>query len=52
MKLNNSEENVKRIDYDRKINAEKIKEFKVRDREKRKADRKQKKGAKKIKYDE
>ena len=32
---------------DRKINAEKIKEFKVRDREKRKADRKQKKGAKK-----
>lgn len=35
--------------YDRKINAEKIKEFKDRDREKRKAERKQKKAAKKIK---
>lgn len=34
---------------DKKINAEKIKEFKDRDREKRKAERKQKKAAKKIK---
>jgi len=35
--------------FDRKINAEKIKEFKDRNREKRKAERKQIKAAKKIK---
>ena len=34
---------------DRKLNAEQIKDFKNRDREKRKAERKQKKAAKKIK---